>query len=91
MQKEHILEIAERIFFQKPYKEVKLDLIAHELKIQKPSLYHYFKNKKEILTETIKYSKEKFMLEFEKTITSKNLLNFIVWYIDFPLKTNNLF
>jgi len=91
MQKEHILATAEKIFFLKSYKEVKLDLIAHELNIQKPSLYHYFKNKKDILQKTVEYSKKKFVLALDQVIKSWDLKAFILRYINFPLSTNNLF
>ncbi|MFZ5341330.1 MAG: TetR/AcrR family transcriptional regulator [Patescibacteria group bacterium] len=56
MSKDKILQVSERLFFAKTYSDVKLDVIANELNIQKPSLYHYFKDKKDLFSQTINFS-----------------------------------
>ena len=46
-----ILESASRLFFEKGYRQTTLDDIATELGITGPALYHYFRQKEELLFE----------------------------------------
>ena len=47
--REAILETAAQLFLEKSYGRTLLNDVAQRLKITKPALYHYFRNKEEIL------------------------------------------
>ncbi len=49
-----ILEMAEKLFGQKGYKQTSLEEIAEALNITKPALYLYFKSKEALFMEIIK-------------------------------------
>jgi AcrR family transcriptional regulator len=49
--REAILETAAQLFLEKSYGRTLLNDVAQRLKITKPALYHYFRNKEEILVE----------------------------------------
>jgi AcrR family transcriptional regulator len=49
--REAILETAAQLFLEKSYGRTSLNDVAERLKITKPALYHYFRNKEEILLE----------------------------------------
>ncbi len=91
MQKEKILSVAEGVFFYKRYSDVKLDAIAHELDIQKPSLYHYFKNKKDLFLQVLDYSQKKYFKELDKIIEKKDAKKLIERYLLFPAQEKNIF
>jgi AcrR family transcriptional regulator len=86
-----ILIVAEKNFFAKSYQDVKLDNIANDLNIKKPSLYYYFSNKREIFLETLKYSMKKYIKNLREIITENNIDNFLEWYLVYPSKEKNLF
>jgi AcrR family transcriptional regulator len=46
-----VLRTAVRLFLEKSYSRTSLDDVAARLHITKPALYHYFRNKEEILLE----------------------------------------
>ena len=46
-----VLKTAAELFLEKSYARVSLNDVADRLKITKPALYHYFRNKEEILLE----------------------------------------
>ena len=46
---ENILEVAQRLFFEKGYEYTKIQDIADELKMTKGAIYHHFKSKEEIM------------------------------------------
>jgi AcrR family transcriptional regulator len=73
MDLEHILLAGEKHFFAKQYSDVKLDNIANELGIKKPSLYYYFTNKREYYIKTLKYSMKKYVQAL-RHMTDKNSL-----------------
>ena len=56
MELTRILTAGEKHFFAKTYNDVKLDNIANDLGIKKPSLYYYFKNKRDFYIQTLKFS-----------------------------------
>jgi AcrR family transcriptional regulator len=68
MELQHIYEVAERHFFAKQYNDVKLDNIANELGIKKPSLYYYFENKRDFFIKTLRYSMKKYIVELREAI-----------------------
>lgn len=87
----NILQVAEQHFFAKNYHDVKLDNIAHALKIKKPSFYHYFHNKKDFYIQTLQYSLKKY-LKASREITKNNDLDaFVLRYLEYPRKEKNLF
>lgn len=47
--REQILEVAERLFYERGYKSTTLDAIAAELSVTKPFIYYHFHNKQDIL------------------------------------------
>jgi len=49
--REAVLKTAAQLFLEKSYGRTSLNDVADRLKITKPALYHYFRNKEEILLE----------------------------------------
>jgi len=49
--REAVLKTAAELFLEKSYARTSLNDVAERLKITKPALYHYFRNKEEILIE----------------------------------------
>jgi AcrR family transcriptional regulator len=49
--REAVLKTAAQLFLEKSYGRTSLNDVAERLKITKPALYHYFRNKEEILLE----------------------------------------
>ena len=47
--REQILEVAERLFYERGFKSTTLDAIAAELSVTKPFIYYHFHNKHDIL------------------------------------------
>lgn len=91
MELSHILDVAERQFFGKEYQEVKLDTIAKELGIKKPSLYYYFKTKREFFLKTLDHSTKKYLAKMRDVIATGDLFDFLFWYLAFPSQEHNLF
>lgn len=91
MEKEKIFKVAEEHFFAKRYTDVKLDNIANSLNIQKPSLYYYFIDKKDLFLQTIKYSMNKYIKSLENAVKEKDLEKFLNWYLVYPSDNKNLF
>lgn len=91
MDLELILKTGEKHFFAKQYNDVKLDNIANELNIKKPSLYYYFTNKKEYYIKTLKYSMKKYVVALRAITEENDLQKFLQRYLDFPSKEHNLF
>jgi AcrR family transcriptional regulator len=51
VKREAILQTAAQLFLEKSYGRTSLNDVAERLRITKPALYHYFRNKEEILLE----------------------------------------
>jgi AcrR family transcriptional regulator len=49
--REAVLQTAARLFLEKSYGRTSMNDVAERLNITKPALYHYFRNKEEILLE----------------------------------------
>ena len=64
--KETILKKAGEIFLKYGFKSVTMDDIALDLGISKKTIYKYFKNKVELIDETVSY----FQTDMHKTITT---------------------
>lgn len=52
--REHILKVAERLFFNQGYADTTMEQIVSELGVTKPFVYYYFRNKQEIF-ETLSW------------------------------------
>lgn len=91
MSKSKIFEVAEKHFFARRYSDVKLDNIANDLWIRKPSLYYYFVDKKDFFMQTLKFSMEKYINELKNIVEEKDVDKFIEWYLIFPSEKKNLF
>lgn len=85
------MDVAEKMFFAKKYTDVKLDNIANELNIKKPSLYHYYADKKSLYVATLKNSEKKYIQGMKAVMLENNLNKFILRYLQFPYETKNLF
>jgi len=53
--REAVLKTAAQLFLEKSYARTSLDDVARRLDITKPALYHYFRNKEEILLECYRW------------------------------------
>src|SRR4051795_3930244 len=49
--REAVLQIAAQLFLEKSYSRTSMNDVAVKLNITKPAVYHYFRNKEEILLE----------------------------------------
>lgn len=87
----HIYEVAEKHFFAKQYSDVKLDNIANELGIKKPSLYYYFENKRDFFIKTLRFSMKKYIVALREAVKEDTLNEFIYRYLDYPSRERNLF
>lgn len=87
----HILTIWEKHFFAKQYSEVKLDNIANELEIKKPSLYYYFTNKRDFFLQTLKFSMKNYIGKMREVIETNDLFDFLHWYLAYPSAEHNLY
>lgn len=54
--KRHIIEVALETFASKGFEKTAMNDIAEAASVPRPTLYHYFKNKTEILQAVVKYS-----------------------------------
>lgn len=91
MELDYIYTVAERHFFAKQYKDVKLDNIANELEIKKPSLYYYFENKRDFFIKTLKFSMKKYIVKMRDVMKANDLFDFLHWYLAYPSAEKNLF
>ena len=70
--KTEIIDAAERLFFSRNYEDVSMDEIAHEVELNKATIYLYFKNKETlfatIVLRGIQILKEKYMECMEKQV-----------------------
>ena len=64
--KEQIIKVALKFFLQKGFYNVSMSMIAAELRISKPAIYHHFKNKDAMVEEVLNYSTEKIQSWSEK-------------------------
>ncbi|MEP4533683.1 MAG: TetR/AcrR family transcriptional regulator [Cyclobacteriaceae bacterium] len=63
--KEKIIEGAEKLFFQYGVRSVSMDDVSRELSMSKKTLYQYFTNKDELVTEVALFSIEKEKNQFD--------------------------
>lgn len=70
-----ILNNAEKLFAKKGYDGTSVDEIAEGAKINKATLYHYFKGKKQILKEIIRVNSINYRKDRNNRIEIKNVFN----------------
>src|ERR1700744_1956864 len=81
-----VLHTAVRMFLERSYGRTSMDDIATQLNITKPALYHYFRNKEEILVEIYRLGTDLIdemldAIEAEKKPGLDKVADFIAGYI----------
>lgn len=70
--KTEIIDAAERLFFSRSYEDVSMDEIAHEVELNKATIYLYFQNKETlfatIVLRGVEILKQKYMACMEKQV-----------------------
>lgn len=94
--KNSILKAARKLFFERGFKSVTVDLIAAKAEVSKGSIYLYFDSKEEIYTQilisaNIERHKEVENYARREGKASELLLMFARNYVDFFLDNNELF
>jgi AcrR family transcriptional regulator len=94
--KNSILKAARKLFFERGFKSVTVDLIAAKAEVSKGSIYLYFDSKEEIYTQilisaNIERHKEVENFARQEGKASELLLMFARNYVDFFLDNNELF
>jgi len=67
-----IVDVASQLMSEKGYKGASLDQIADFVGIHKSTLFHYFKNKEQLLMAVLEISTEEVIRDLEAIIRSKN-------------------
>lgn len=94
--KNSILKVARKLFFERGFKSVTVDLIAAKAEVSKGSIYLYFDSKEEIYTQILisaNIERHKEIENFTKQdgSASELLLSFALDYVNFFLDNNELF
>lgn len=94
--KNSILKVARKLFFERGFKSVTVDLIAAKAEVSKGSIYLYFDSKEEIYTQILISANIERHKEIENFIkqdgsASELLLSFALDYVNFFLDNNELF
>lgn len=94
--REEIAEVAFRLFAKKGYDKTSLDEIANKLKISKPALYLYFKNKEDLFSFIIESkinatSKKLDEIFFSKKSSIEKLKDVVKFYIQTHISLNEDF
>lgn len=94
--KNSILKAARKLFFERGFKSVTVDLIAAKAEVSKGSIYLYFDSKEEIYTQilisaNIERHKEIENFARQEGTASELLLKYARVYVDFFLENNELF
>jgi AcrR family transcriptional regulator len=79
--KRRILEVATRTVIEKGYQQVRMDDIAREAGVSRPTLYLYYKNKETLLTEIIESVIHQVGMMAAQTICSGNAKSFVEFFI----------
>lgn len=93
--KNSILKAARKLFFERGFKSVTVDLIAAKAEVSKGSIYLYFDSKEEIYTQILisaNIERHKLVENFVKQegTAADLLLAFASDYVDFFLENNEL-
>jgi TetR/AcrR family transcriptional regulator, cholesterol catabolism regulator len=70
---EQILQVAAKLFARKGYGETSFQEIADIVKLHKSTLFHYFRNKEELLLKILEKPIEKVGLDLERIVNDKGL------------------
>lgn len=94
--KNSILKAARKLFFERGFKSVTVDLIAAKAEVSKGSIYLYFDSKEEIYTQilisaNIERHKEVENFAKQEGTAAELLLTFANDYVNFFLDNNELF
>jgi len=94
--KNAILRAARKLFFERGFKSVTVDLIAAKAEVSKGSIYLYFDSKEEIYTQILISASVERHKEIENFLkkegtASELLMMFANDYVDFFLDNNELF
>ena len=90
------MKAARKLFFERGFKSVTVDLIAAKAEVSKGSIYLYFDSKEEIYTQilisaNIERHKEIENFARQEGTASELLLKYARVYVDFFLENNELF
>ena len=72
-QYDHILSVAANLISQKGFNGVSFQQIADKTKLHKSSLFHYFKNKEELLLRILEIHFDKFYVNFQAIVSNHEL------------------
>ncbi len=94
--KRAIIEVAQKFFSQKSYHKVSMDELAKALNLKKPTLYYYFKGKKELFFSIWKESFESLETYIYTRVNAKispdeKLKEFIKAHLEFVEEHRELF
>ncbi len=94
--KRAIIEVAQKFFSQKSYHKVSMDELAKALNLKKPTIYYYFKGKKELFFSIWKESFERleeyiFTRVDKKESPEEKLKEFIKAHLEFIEEHKDLF
>lgn len=85
--KQRILDTASKLFTQKGIRQVKMDDIAHALKISKRTLYEVYDNKEQLLMDVVKMRDEQHVKLFEEfSKKGANAIEIIAAFYHFQMK-----
>ncbi len=96
VKKKAILRAARKLFFDKGFRSVTVENIAHRAEISKGSVYIYFNSKEEIYTQILFTEIEKFHKKIENILQDENhafevMEKFFRIYLDFFISDRELF
>ena len=90
-----LIQTAIRLFTENGFDNTSTASITKKAKVATGTLFHYFKNKKELISEAYLVTKQEFFSEIKKNLTDKDFTentikkmftNSIVWGIENPQK-----
>jgi AcrR family transcriptional regulator len=90
-----ILRAAERVIFRKGYTALTVDDVAREAQFSKPTLYHYFRSKGELMLELVanffeEIDQEVQRIRASKTNAREKLRRGIRFYLEFNKQKENI-
>lgn len=93
--KRKILLTAEKLFANQGYRNVSMNEIAEEVKITKPALYHYFKDKRELYFNILDNAFDELDILIEGVISEKlpsdeKLKLFVTTFLEFSIEKKDL-
>ena len=83
--KQHILDVALKLFLQKSFKEVTMRDIVEQTGLSKGAVYHYFESKETLFLEIVQNSFSSMMFSAFENYENKSLYDFYQDYINFRI------